>query len=60
MWTLVSRQTASAHSVVDKIQPSRADEGDGANNATNCIGDVVVRARRMGDAVAAGTPNFAG
>ena len=40
--------------VPDEIHPSAADAGDGADNAANGVGDVVVGAGRMVDAVAAG------
>jgi hypothetical protein len=54
MRTLVSHRPASAHSVVDKIQPSAADARDGADSAANGVSDIVVAAGRMVDAVAAG------
>ena len=55
MRTLISHRPASAHSVVDKIQPSAADAGgDGADSAANGVSDIVVAAGRMVDAVAAG------
>src|SRR5258707_7352899 len=40
--------------VPDKIHPSAADAGDGADNAANGVSYVVVGAGRMVDAVAAG------
>ena len=40
--------------VDDKIQPSGADEGDGADSAGNGIGDVVMSAGRMVYGIAAG------
>jgi len=52
---LVSPSASLRALVPDKIQPSVPDaRGDGADNAANGVGDVVVAAGRMVDAVAAG------
>src|SRR5260221_12833461 len=52
---LVSPSASLRALVPDKIHPSAADaRGNGADNSANGGGDVVVGARRMGDAVAAG------
>ena len=51
---LVSPSASLRALVPDKVHPSAADAGDGADNAANGVGDVVVGAGRMVDAVAAG------
>ena len=51
---LVSPSASLRALVPDEIHPSAADAGDGADNAANGVGDVVVGAGPMVDAVAAG------
>ena len=54
-WSIVSPSASLRALIPDKIHPSAAAaRGDGADNAANGIGDVVVGAGRMVDAVAAG------